>query len=256
MIREIGIKKTRMGINLAFILIFIGLGITCAIMWAVYQGNSIRENIIENGIEVKAECVDCFRRTDDNDMHRVVFICQYKYTSDNGKEYYTYRRYNKEQLALEQLGQKIPIVIDPYSEDVWDCDMDYINKLTLTYERDYILAIIFCIPVPIALYLLIYRGIYRSVMNYKISKKVGDRDNDFVSGTNFNADAVKVGEVTKTRSWIVSYVKVKYQDEKNETQEKWARAWFTYREAKFLKQKKFINIVPYKNTYGILEEMR
>ena len=134
--------------------------------------------------------------------------------------------------------------------------MDYINKLTLTYERDYILAIIFCIPVPIALYLLIYRGIYRSVMNYKISKKVGDRDNDFVSGTNFNADAVKVGEVTKTRSWIVSYVKVKYQDEKNETQEKWARAWFTHKEAKFLKEKKTINIVPYKNTYGILEEMK
>lgn len=251
----IGIKKTRMGINLTFILLFIGLGLTCAIMWAVYQGNFIRESIIKNGVEVEAECVDFIRRTDDNDMHRVVFICQYKYINDKGKEYYTYRRYNKEQQALEQLGKKIPIVIDPYGYDVWDCDMNYIRNLELSYQRDFILAIIFCIPVPIAMYLLIYRGIYRSVMNYKISKKVGDKDNDFVSGTNFNADAVKVGEVTKTRSWIVSYVKVKYQDEKNKPQEKWARAWFTYREAKFLKQKQFINIVPYKKTYGILEEM-
>ena len=98
---DIGIKKNRVALGVILGFITFAAILVCAIMWAVYQGNSIRENIIENGIEVKAECVDCFRRTDDNDMHRVVFICQYKYTSDNGKEYYTYRRYNKEQLALE-----------------------------------------------------------------------------------------------------------------------------------------------------------
>ena len=253
---DIGIKKNRVALGVILGFITFAAILVCAIMWAVYQGNSIRENIIENGIEVKAECVDCFRRTDDNDMHRVVFICQYKYTSDNGKEYYTYRRYNKEQLALEQLGQKIPIVIDPYSEDVWDCDMDYINKLTLTYERDYILAIIFCIPVPIALYLLIYRGIYRSVINYKIRKKLGLEENDYIGGNKTNTDAIKTGEVTKVLKWIVCYVKVKYQDENGLAKEKWAQSWFTHKEAKFLKEKKTINIVPYKNTYGILEEMK
>lgn len=255
MIKEIGINKNRMGMNLAFILIFISMAIVCAIMWACYQGNYVRENIIENGIEVEAECIDCFRRTDDNDNHRVVFICQYKYVDVNGKEYYTYRRYSKEQQALEQLGQKIPVVIDPYGYDVWDCDMDYIQNLSLTYKRDFILAIIFCFPVPIAAYFLLYRGIYRSVMNYKIRKKVGDTEADFIDGKHYNTNAIKVGEVTKTSSWIVSYVKVRYQDENGVEREKWAQSWFTHKEAKFLQQKRFINIVPYKNTYGILEEM-
>ena len=93
-------------------------------------------------------------------------------------------------------------------------------------------------------------------MNKKIKKKV--------DGNTYNNDRfihtpqpniVKQGEVTQVWKWIVCYVKVKYQDDNDALQEKWARAWFTHGEAKFLKQKKFINIVPYKNTYGILEEM-
>lgn len=248
----IGINKSRMGINLAFILIFISLGIICAIMWGMYQANFTNEYWIQNGIEVEAECESYFIRYDENDKHLARFWCRYKYVDNDGKEYYAYGQCSNEQAALNQIGKKIPIVIDPNSTKARRVDLE---NLKLNYKRDYFLAVIFSIPVPISLYLLLYRGIYRSAMNYKIRKKVGDRDNDFVSGTNFNADAVKVGEVTKTRSWIVSYVKVKYQDEKNKPQEKWARAWFTRKEAKFLEQKKFINIVPYKNTYGILEEM-
>lgn len=49
---------------------------------------------------------------------------------------------------------------------------------------------------------------------------------------------------------------VKYIDDKGATKEKWSYAWFTKREAQFLEQKKIITIVPYKNTYGILEEMQ
>ena len=63
------------------------------------------------------------------------------------------------------------------------------------------------------------------------------------------------GEVTKVVKWIVCYVKVKYQDENGVMREKWARSWFTHKEAKYLQQKKTITIVPYKNTYGILEEI-
>lgn len=252
MSKEIGINKSRMGINLAFILIFISTVIICAIMWGKYQANYTNEYWLENGIEVEAECVGWYSVVDNNDMHRIVFYCEYTYVDANGKAYNAVQRYLNQDDAQAQLGKKIPIVIDPNSNDLRHVDL---KNLQLTYERDFILAIIFCFPVPIATYLLMYRGIYRSVMNYKIRKKVGDKDNDFVAGTKFNADAVKVGEVIKTRSWIVSYVKVKYTNEKGETKEKWARAWFTHKEAKFLKQKQFINIVPYKNTYGILEEM-
>ncbi len=241
-----------MGVNLAFILIFIALGITCAIMWGMYQANYTNEYWIKNGIEVEAECESYFIRYDENDKHLARFWCRYKYVDSDGKEYYAYGQCSSEQAALNQIGKKIPIVIDPNSTKTRRVDL---KNLSLNYERDYILAIIFCIPASIAFYLLIYRGIYRSAMNYKIRKKVGEKDNDFLSNTNFNPEAVKIGEVTKICNWIVSYVKVRYQDEKNETQEKWARAWFTRREAKFLKQKKYINIVPYKKTYGILEEM-
>ena len=118
------------------------------------------------------------------------------------------------------------------------------------------MAIVFCFPVPIALYLLIYRGIYRSVINYKIRKKLGLEENDYIGGNKTNTDAIKTGEVTKVLKWIVCYVKVKYQDENGLAKEKWAQSWFTHKEAKFLKEKKTINIVPYKNTYGILEEMK
>ena len=65
----------------------------------------------------------------------------------------------------------------------------------------------------------------------------------------------KEGEVINTRSFIFSYVKVRYFDEKGDTKEKWSYSWFTHKEAKFLQQKKTITIVLYKNTYGILEEM-
>ena len=205
---DIGIKKTRMGINLAFILIFISLAIVCAIMWACYQGNFVKENIIKNGIEVDAKCVSYFRRLEDGDMHQVIFWCKYEYVSADGKEYYTYRRYERESDALVQVGKIIPVVIDPYGTDIWDCDMNFINNLKLTYERDLILAIVFCITGKIALYILIYRGIYRSAMNYKIRKKVGFEENDYICGSKTNNNAIKTGGVTKVRKWLVCYVKV------------------------------------------------
>lgn len=249
---DIGINKTRMGINLAFILIFISLGIICAIMWGMYQANFTNEYWIQNGIEVEAECESYFIRYDENDKHLARFWCRYKYVDNDGKEYYAYGQCSNEQAALNQIGKKIPIVIDPNSTKARRVDLE---NLKLNYKRDYILAVIFSIPVPIALYLLLYRGIYRSAMNYKIRKKVGLEDNDYIGGNKTNTDAIKTGEVTKVVKWIVCYVKVKYKDESGATREKWARSWFTHKEAKYLQQKKIITIVPYKNTYGILEEM-
>ncbi|MDE6058575.1 MAG: hypothetical protein K2G44_00830 [Clostridia bacterium] len=253
---DIGIKKTRMGINLAFILIFISLVIVCAIMWAFYQGNENVEYFQKYGVEVEAECVRYTRRVDENDMHLVYFWCRYEYENDDGQVWCIYRKFTKEENAAAQIGKIITITIDPNGNHARDQTMEKIKSIQLTYERDLILAIIFCFPVPIALYLLIYRGIYRSVMNYKISKKVGDNEPNFIDSKNYNENAIKNGEVTKVLKWIICYVKVKYQDESGATREKWAQSWFTHKEAKFLQQKKTITIVPYKNTYGILEEMQ
>lgn len=93
-------------------------------------------------------------------------------------------------------------------------------------------------------------------MNKKIKKKVygSTYHNDRIIHTPL-PNTVTQGEVTKVVKWIVCYVKVNYQDENGATREKWARSWFTHKEAEYLQQKKIIDIVPYKNTYGILEEM-
>ena len=93
-------------------------------------------------------------------------------------------------------------------------------------------------------------------MNKKIKKKVygNTYNNDRFIHTP-QPNTVTQGEVTSVFEWMVCYVKVKYIGEHGTQREKWARAWFTHKEAKFLQQKQTINIVPYKNTYGILEEM-
>ncbi len=250
---DIGIKKNRMALGVILGFITFSAILVCAIMWGMYQANYTNEYWIQNGIEVEAECENYFIRYDENDKHLARFWCRYKYVDSNGKEYYAYGQCSSEQAALNQIGKKIPIVIDPNSTKARRVDLE---NLKLTYERDFALAIVFCFPVPIALYLLIYRGIYRSVINYKIRKKLGLEENDYIGGNKTNTDAIKTGEVTKVLKWIVCYVKVKYQDENGLAKEKWAQSWFTHKEAKFLKEKKTINIVPYKNTYGILEEMK
>lgn len=248
--KDIGINKNRMGANLAFILIFISMVLMCAIMWGLYQGNYENEYWINNGVEVEAECVGWFSRVDDRDMHLVIYYCKYRYVDANGKEYNaTQEFYNKED-AQKQIGKRIKIVIDPNGNDIIHADL---NALELNYERDLILAIIFCFPVPVVTYLLVYRGIYRSAMNYKIRKRVGANEPYFTGGKRYNENAIKVGEVTKVRKWIVCYIKVKYNDENGVERERWARSWFTHKDAKYLQEKKTINVVPYKNTYGILE---
>ena len=93
-------------------------------------------------------------------------------------------------------------------------------------------------------------------MNKKIRKKVyGKYYNNDRFILDMQPNTVKQGEVTKVRKWLVCYVKVKYLDENDVEREKWARSWFTHKEAKFLQDRKTVKIVPYKNTYGILEEM-
>lgn len=144
--------------------------------------------------------------------------------------------------------------------------MGDLSDLSVDYEKDLIIACFSMLPVLFSLYLLIYRGIYRSWINYKIRKKVGVSTVEKVNEDSpkyinedvdmlLHPEVIAQGEVTKVMKWIVCYVKVKHQDEQNITQEKWAGDWFTHKEAKFLQQKKTITIVPYKRTYGILEEM-
>lgn len=269
--RVIGIRKSMISIGTLLVAFTFITMLVCTIMWVLYQSNFDIENISKYGKEVEATCTHWHSQTDYFSEHSYesYYRCYYIYYDDEGKYYSVTRRfYNREDAAAE-IGKQITIVINPNGTDAWDCDLNFIKKLKLTYEKDLAIAIVFCFPIPFALYLLIYRGLYRSILNSKIRNEVGvsvyEKEEEEYSNLrkpeideplkSYDPTKIKTGEVVKTRSWIVSYVKVKYTDNKGIGQIKWARSWFTRKEAKYLTQKKFINIVPYKNTYGILEEL-
>ena len=274
-ITVIGIRKSRILINMLLGVALVGCIIFCAIMWACYQMNSEFEFWLKNGVEVEAEITDAkYFETVNNVSGSVMYdkrwVTYYTYTASNNTVYsgtaYAYRSNNPsdaEQIAKSKIGTTVAVIIDPNSNN---SRLGKLNDISVEYTKDLVIAIISCLPVLFILYLLVYRGIFRSVQNYRIRKKVGVSTVEKVTEDSpkyVNEDidkllypeAISQGEVTKVIKWIVCYVKVKYQDENGKLKEKWARAWFSHREAKFLKHKKFINIVPYKNTYGILEEM-
>ena len=274
-ITVIGIRKSRILINMLLGVALVGCIILCAIMWACYSINSEFEYWLNNGIEVEATITEAKYLESSNNMgthtsYDMRWVTIYTYISDDGTEYrgtaYVYRA-NKpsdaEEMAKSKIGSLTTIIIDPNSSESRHGSL---SNLSVDYEKDLIIACFSMLPVLFSLYLLIYRGIYRSWINYKIRKKVGVSTVEKVNEDSpkyinedidmlLHPEFMSQGEVTKVWKWIVCYVKVKYQDDNDVLQEKWARAWFTHREAKFLQEKKTIKIVPYKNTYGILEEM-
>lgn len=277
-ITVIGIRKSRILINMLLGVAIVGCIIFSAVMWACYAVNSEFECWLNNGLEVEATITEVkYLETINNSTSSPTpsydrrWVTIYTYISTNGTEYkgtaYVYRS-NKpsdaEEIAKSKIGTTISVIIDPNSDN---SRLGKLNDISVEYTKDLVVAIISCLPMLLTLYLLVYRGIFRSVLNYKIRKKVGVSTIEKVTEDspkyiNENIDkllhpeVISQGEVTKVRKWIVCYVKVKYNDESGATREKWAQSWFTHKETKFLQEKKTITIVPYKNTYGILEKMQ
>ncbi|MDE6211335.1 MAG: DUF3592 domain-containing protein, partial [Clostridia bacterium] len=247
-VKDIGIKKNRVLISFLLILVALAFVITFIFMWWEYASQDRYRYLRENAIEVETTIVSYGYDYSSSDKNTRNWVTIYEYNSEWGTVYKgRVAVHPDESAAKAEVGEKIKIYIDPNSD--WSSDVFPV----VNYERALRNAIIWCFPVPIVLYLLIYRCIYRNVLNKKIKKKVygSTYNNDRIIHTPL-PNTVTQGEVTKVAKWIVCYVKVKYQDENGEMREKWARSWFTHKETKFLQQKKIINIVPYKNTYGIL----
>ncbi len=250
-VKDIGIKKNRALISFLLILVALAFVITFGFMWWEYASQDKYKYYSENAIEVEATITKYGIHYHGDHRRDYDVWTYYEYESEWGTVYCMhYATYSNESDAKAQIGKKVKIYIDP--NGTWSSKYFPV----VNYERALRNAIIWCIPVPIVLYLLIYRCIYRNVLNKKIKKKVygSTYNNDRIIHTPL-PNTVTQGEVTKVVKWLVCYVKVKYQDENGATREKWAQSWFTHKEAKFLQQKRTINIVPYKNTYGILEEL-
>lgn len=226
---------------------FIILSMVTTVFWLLVYGGYVNNYMLFNGIEVEAEIVDvvCVDKTPDESLPTYSYESVYYYVSPDGKEYTGWGGPSGANKEL-YIGRKVNIVIDPNSTNSVFGSLDtlrgYEGSIKIYFPLACTVTTLFCIVA----YLFFYRVIYRKALD---SKMLDLLDGRFVNG------CVSHGEVTKTRKWIVGYVKVKYKDENGETKEKWARSWYTRKETKFLEQKKFINIVPYKNTYGIVEEM-
>ena len=249
--RDIGIKNSFKIYQAFLTAAFVAFVVLTIIFWIFYRSDNFIDNLYYNGIEVEAEIIDviCTDATPDStSSSSYVYKGVYLYVSPEGKEYSgTHTLPGGEKYAQTFIGTKITIVIDPTGTDSIDSSMKYVSSTHGKVSFHFTLACVFTGLLCVAAYLFLYRVVYRNRLDKKILERANGR---------FVSNCVREGEVTKVLKWVVCYVKVKYQDESGATRERWARAWFTHKEVRFLQEKKTITIVPYKNTYGILEEMQ
>ena len=242
--RDIGVKNTY-AIYKSVILIVFCISICPVILFWVLFGIDYQNNQFLNGVEVQANVIDKFIVDDYDDEGYYTgshYEYEYEYVSPEGKVYRdsTGYRYNLE------IGDTIKIVIDPDSTNSTIMSLSEILNNKNDIYRDFPLACVFSGLFCVTAYLFFYRVVYRNALDKKILKFYGN---------GYLKNGLSEGEVIKTFKWIVGYVKIRYRDENDLAKEKWARSWFTLRETKFLEEKKYVNIILYKNTYGILEEM-
>ena len=249
-VKDIGIKNNfhiyQILVNAAFV-IFIILSV---VFWVFCYSDYNDNQLLKNGIEVQAEIVDVkgnrriARRFPLNDkgvgMH--IFI----YCTGRKRIFGVGGQFTQKQYAVEHIGETVTIIIDPTN--------GYSTRGTLKsiafYQKEQFYPFCTCLciyGIALCIFLFVfYRVVYRNKLNQNILDSLQ---------SGFINISITQGEVTKVIKWMVCYVKVKYKDERGVTREKWARAWFSHKEVKYLEKKRIINIVPYKNTYGILEVM-
>lgn len=249
---DIGIKNSFKLYPIFISVAFAAFALLTFIFWMLFREDYFNNKLLYNGVEVEAEIVDVFfcEDTDDDGAYFSWYEGVYLYLSPEGKRYSGScglgRASYTEKDAQSKIGTKITIVIDPNSTDSKVCTLDYLASNEDNLNTDFTLACVFTGLLCISAYLLFYRVVYRNRLDKKINNILEHR---------FVENCATQGEVIEIFGLIWFYVKVQFVDDRGIAQIKWARAWFSRREAKFLKEKKFINIVPYKNTYGILEEM-
>ena len=244
-----GIKNSSK-IYQAFIIAAFAMCTVLTIIFWIFCYSDFNDNkLLKNGIEVEAEIVD-IREIDitpgDSYVTRA-WVCVYLYVAPDNKEYSgTVGEFTQKEYAADHIGEKITIIIDPTDGYSTYGTLLSISHYQKAYHTHILLACVFTGLLCVSAYLFFYRVVYRNRLDKKINNTLKSR---------FVENSATQGEVIKIFGLLWFYVKVKYNDDKGLSHKKWARSWFTRKEAKYLKQKKYINIVPYKNTYGILEEI-
>jgi len=244
-LKPIGIRKDRVWLLPAALILTVSVAVAVIVSWLFY-GNEFRyESLLKNGVEVEATVVEYgYDYADSSTIGDVdtssgwyyIWECNY-----NNKQYSGISRYYRtEEQVLQYMGKKFTVTVDPDSSFAVAKSKSEIRPAGFYYTKYLTLSIVFTCLFPPTVLLSIIFAFYPIYLNCKIDR---------------SGKLPKEGEVIKVRKLIICYIKVRYIDGKGETKEKWSYAWFTKREAKYLQQKQTITIVPYKNTYGILEEM-
>ena len=254
---EIGVKNKRIFTDLAGIITSI-IGIAVILTWLLWNGNLYGEYMLVHGKEVEATITEYefFQEVVNPESDSQSYVSGwhnvYCYKDDaSGQKYSGYCYWwETAEDANSVLGTTIPVVIDPNSNQSTLGTKQQFN-VHYDHERDLALAVSVSVLFLISLYVLVYRGIYRDKLDKNIVDRVGGTEANGFLGESY----IVTGEVVCVFGLIWYYLKVAYTDKNGFKRQKWARAWFSRREAYYLKNKRFINIVPYKNTYGVLEKM-
>lgn len=245
-LKPIGIRKDKSWILPIFIIITFSIMVAAIVFWWFYCDEFDYEYLLENGVEVEAIVVDYDYHSEsysDGDTNYLsgwyyIWECHYNGRTYRGTAPDGYLRTEEE--VLQYLGETFTVTVDPNSNWVFDRPKSAILAYGFHYTEYLICAIVFTCLSPFAIFAFVKFAIYPMFLDSRIDRC---------------GKLPKEGEVINTRSFIFSYVKVRYIDDKGDTKEKWSYSWFSHKEAKYLQQRKTINIVSYKKTYGILEEM-
>ncbi len=245
-LKPIGIRKDKSWILPIFIIITVSTIVAAVVFWWFYSDEFDYKYLLANGVEVEATVVDYDYHAESESDGNVNYLSGWYYIWEchyNGR---TYRGtapngyLRTEEEVLQYMGKTFTVTVDPNSNWVVDRPKAEIRANGFHYTEYLTCAIVFTCLLPLVIFVSVKFAFYPMFLDSRIDRC---------------GKLPKEGEVINTRSFIFSYIKVRYINDKGETKENWSYAWFTHKEAKFLQEKKTITIIPYKNTYGILEEM-
>lgn len=243
-LKPVGIRKDSGWRIPVFLILTFSIIVATVVCWGFYADEFKYEYLVNNGVEVEATVVDYkFGSDSDGDSRGssgwyYIWECYYngnRYWGTSGSAYFT-----TENQAVGYLGKKFTVTVDPDSSWVVAKSLSEIRADGFRYGEYLCGAIISTCLLPIVVLSSVMLILYPLILNEKIDR---------------SGKLSVTGEVIKTRGLLIYYVKVRYTDGNGQLKEKWSRSWFTRKETKFLRQKKFITVVPYKNVFGVVEEM-
>lgn len=229
--------------------VLLGVSILSAIVCGcILLGDYDTYEMAENGVEVEAHIVDVQRvRVDTDDSWYYTWRSYYEYVAPDGVSYSgVYGSHSSKEAGEKYIGESVTITINPLNGKSSVKPLSQFVSHREDIYRDFTLFCALCGGFLVILCWFLYRVAYRKIIDGKILKYVRCA---------YVGTPISDGEIVRCIGLFWFYVKVRYYDDGGIAHEKWARELFSRREAAFLTEKQFINIVRYKNTYGILEKM-